>query len=802
MLKVEKYRQRYQQLAWGISIIVMGTGFLVLLGWLFDIDFLKSVLPNFPSMKVNTALCFIASGLALWLLCDERPPPYVYHLIQSCLMLMLLLAMLTLTQYIWGWQLGIDEWLFPDTDTPSANFPGRMSTATTINFILVGAALLLISRQKWQRFAQPLALAVSAVSLVGLIAYFYRVQSLSVFHIYNSLPLNTALCFFILGFGIVFVRPRYGIMHMLADDGPAGLLARRLLPAAILTPIIIGRLEQHGILSGLYDSTVGAVLFVLAMIIVLGAIIFWNTGSILQADRQRKMAEQQNYYQANIFQHVLDAVITTDLDFKVQSWNAAAEQIYGWKAEEILSRSLPEILSTDLEQDVWKESRRALNTQSTWQGEITQYHKDGILMYALSSMSYIKDQSGQRMGIVIVNRDITENKIIEEALHSTLDHLEQRVEARTEEIRRYAAEIMDLYDNAPCGYHALDTDNTIVRINNTLLAWLGYTAEEVVGKMNFLDLLPEKYHEMFQLSTVVLRDKGAVNDVEYEMIRKDGSTLPVAVSETVIYDSAGSPAMRRASVFDATLRRQYETQIRQLNQDLELRAHQLEASNRELESFSYSVSHDLRAPLRAVDGFSRILLEDYAADLPEEARRYLNLVSTNAQQMSELINALLDISRFTRQRLVTQSVALEKVVRQVIQELNNELDGRTVIFLVEPLPVVQADPTLIKQVAYNLLQNAVKFTKNRPDARIEIGSQTQNGQMVCFVKDNGVGFDMKYAHKLFGIFQRLHSVEDYEGTGIGLAIVQRIIQRHNGRIWVEAEPGKGTTFYFTLGVQS
>ncbi len=234
--------------------------------------------------------------------------------------------------------------------------------------------------------------------------------------------------------------------------------------------------------------------------------------------------------------------------------------------------------------------------------------------------------------------------------------------------------------------------------------------------------------------------------------------------------------------------------------ETQLREHtkQLEMANQELEAFSYSVSHDLRSPLRAIDGFARILSEEHAVQLSPEAQRYLRLVRANTRQMGHLIDDLLTFSRLGRQPLHKQTVAPATLIRQSLENLRAEQGGRKIEIVIGELPNCQADPALLTQVWLNLLSNAIKFTRKREKAVIEIGGEEKANQRIYFVKDNGVGFDMEYANKLFGVFQRLHRTEEFEGTGVGLAIVQRVVLRHGGRVWAEGAAGKGAVFYFSL----
>jgi light-regulated signal transduction histidine kinase (bacteriophytochrome) len=232
------------------------------------------------------------------------------------------------------------------------------------------------------------------------------------------------------------------------------------------------------------------------------------------------------------------------------------------------------------------------------------------------------------------------------------------------------------------------------------------------------------------------------------------------------------------------------------------RTEQLEAANRDLEAFSYSVSHDLRAPLRAVDGFSRILEEDFEAELTSDARHYLKLVRDNTRQMATLIDDLLAFSRLGRHPIRKSRVNTSELVERAIEEATSFQNGKSPQVQVDQLPDCEADPALLKQVLLNLISNAVKFSRHSDLPMISIGCERKAGDPeTYYVRDNGVGFDMTYAPKLFGVFQRLHRAEEYEGTGVGLAIVHRIISRHGGHVWADSRPGAGATFYFTLGGQ-
>jgi light-regulated signal transduction histidine kinase (bacteriophytochrome) len=253
-----------------------------------------------------------------------------------------------------------------------------------------------------------------------------------------------------------------------------------------------------------------------------------------------------------------------------------------------------------------------------------------------------------------------------------------------------------------------------------------------------------------------------------------------------------------AAVRDITERRRTEEKIQTLNSELRSKLSELAATNQELEAFSYSVSHDLRAPLRQVDGFSKILLEHSADYLKPNDRDCLVQIREGTRHMGQLVDALLNFSRLGRQALTRERVNLDALVRDLLVSLESETSERNITWKIDELPTVDCDRALVRQAYWNLLANAVKFTRTRNHPTVEIGHQLHDGYVQCFVRDNGVGFDMKYADKLFGVFQRLHLQDQFEGTGVGLATVQRIVLKHGGQIWAQAEPDVGATFYFTL----
>ncbi|HLY97372.1 MAG TPA: PAS domain-containing protein, partial [Sideroxyarcus sp.] len=293
-------------------------------------------------------------------------------------------------------------------------------------------------------------------------------------------------------------------------------------------------------------------------------------------------------------------------------------------------------------------------------------------------------------------------------------------------------------------------------------------------------------------------------DTEFRVVWPDGSIHYLKAYGQFVRDADGRPVRMTGVNYDITELKEAEDKVIELNHYLEARVAertaQLEAANKELEAFSYSVSHDLRTPLRAIDGFSKILLDDYRDKLDDEGKRLLNVVRDNTSRMAQLIDDILKFSRSGRTEMTLAEIDMERLAREVLAELQPSIDSSKLQVEIEHLPVARGDTAMMRQVFVNLLSNAIKFSRNREPARIKVGGSIEGGEAVYYVKDNGAGFDMQFADKLFGVFQRLHTTNEFEGTGIGLAIVKRIVTRHGGRAWAEGKLNEGATIYFSIPV--
>jgi PAS domain S-box-containing protein len=404
---------------------------------------------------------------------------------------------------------------------------------------------------------------------------------------------------------------------------------------------------------------------------------------------------------------------------------------------------------------------------------------DGTIRHMTSRGRAFADPSGKPVRMTGVTIDVTESKKAEQALRES-----------EERFRTMA-------DAAPVLIWTVAPDRSRDYFNKAWIQFTGRTLAELLGDGWIEDVHAEDRDRVRKVFSQAFKEHREF-EKEFRLRAADGSYHVVRDHGIPRFAPDGTFRGYIGSAIDITDIRHAQSQ---LERRVEARTAELAEINRELESFTYSVSHDLRAPLRHINAYAQVLEEDYSAQLDEQGRKYLSRIQAGAKNMGALVDDLLNLARVGRQELNIQQCSLDQLLRELVQEIGADAADRQIEWRISDLGTIECDPGLIKQVFVNLLSNAVKYTRPRAVALIEIGRRELEGKTMWFVKDNGVGFDMKYANKLFGVFQRLHRADEFEGTGVGLAIVERIIRRHGGRIWAEAELDKGATFYFTLKPQ-
>ena len=630
------------------SILIAILGILMLLGWIFNISIFESPGPSFSTVKSDLALCFVLIGLSLWLLQTKVINKHNQKIVYILAGIVVLMGVLTLIEYIFSFNIGIDQILFKETPGAiNTLYPNRMEFIAALNISLIGIAILLLSKGiKKHEPAQYLGIAVGILSLMAFMGYIYHISNHYMDYNYTETAIYAAILFLLVSSSILFTHPDKGIMQSLTGTGLGSTFAWRLIPASIVTALLLGYFHLLGQQDGFYDTPFETTALVISMILILLVIIWININSLNKIDYKHRESEEDVKKLTNIVNSSKDAIISGSLNSLISSWNRGAEKIYGYSAHEMIGNPISNLMSPSEWKKFSKLEEEVKKGKSIGPYEAKRLKNDGTEMYVSVTLSPIKNYEEKITGIAIIARDISKRKKIEGELKDTIAELKR--------------------------------------------------------------------------------------------------------------------------------------------------------SNYELQQFAYITSHDLQEPLRAIASFAQLLERRYKNRLDSDADEYIDFVVDSAVRMKEMIQGLLYYSRVGTRGEKFRLINAEKALKDALSNLKLVIKENKAKITYDKLPVLTADKGQLIQLFQNLIENAIKFKKPDIPPQIHISSRKDKEMYIFSVTDNGIGMEPQYTGKIFEVFKRLHTIDEYKGAGIGLAISKRIIERHMGKIWVESELNRGSTFYFSI----
>lgn len=777
-------------------VIILST--LNIAGWGFNVQIIIKPFQYLVSMNPTSSLCFILSAISLELLVNKYNERFKRKIVILFAIVVFCIGFLKLGGLVVGIDIPVDSLIFFN-EMKLDFFGNRMAPNTSLGFLIAGIGLLFLNsrKNKLNIFSQYLALIIGTIGILSLLGYLYDTRAFYVYAGYTPMSLQTATCFLLLAIAILFIHTDKGFMVEFFGNRPGAILARKLIPAIIIVPTLLGILRIYITKKGYVSMGMGTSLNVLTYILIFLVLLILITYELNRKDTIRRATEdalRNSWQQLSEFKNELqnqsqaisrtNATIEFDLEGNILYANENFLHLFGYTLNEIKGKHHRILLS--------KEEAKSNEYQHFWddlkkgvfhKGEFERKTKDDQIIWILGSYNMITNVKGDLVKVLKIVTDISDRKKLETEIKQFNQDLQKKVKEKTEEIIEQEKKFRFILQNMREGIQIIGYDFRYLFVNNSAAVQSKYLIENLLGHT-----MMEKYpgienNEMFSTLRECMRER-------YAQIIENEFTFPNGEKEWYELSIQPVPEGLLILSIDITNRRKGEEQLRE-------NAEELKTSNKELERFAYIASHDLQEPLRMVSSFLNLLENRIKDVLDETSKQYIYFAVDGAGRMKTLIQDLLTYSRIGTNMGDFNSVDLNEVLQYITKMLEENIRETQAVVTAKPLPVISANKSLITQLFANLITNALKY-RGGNNPVIEIGCNEFPVSWNFYVKDNGMGIDPKFFEKIFIIFQRLHNKSEFSGTGIGLAICKKIVEIHKGKIWVESSPDEGSTFYFSI----